>query len=215
MQKVTIWSIDVFQSCNLLTYFHQAQWHRLYIRIWEHPQKKEKDSRKKNSHSEFKVTKYYLPQSSRSSCRSSGHLRLGDSDSFHKKLLWSSAGDWLFFFSGKNINVYGFINHSLPTITFVIILCSSAKVTEAGRNRMGEKQHWKPEVGFEIYSNPSSIGLRKFASFHLKLSFVAASALYGIQKIAKSWILELNINYLSGSHSIAWFHLSSCWLGDE
>lgn len=101
MQKVTIWSIDVFQSCNLLTYFHQAQWHRLYIRIWEHPQKKEKDSRKKNSHSEFKVTKYYLPQSSRSSCRSSGHLRLGDSDSFHKKLLWSSAGDWLFFFQGK------------------------------------------------------------------------------------------------------------------
>lgn len=63
MQKMTVRSIDVFQSCNLLTYFHQAQWHRLYIRIREHQQKKEKHSLKKdNSHGEFKATKYYLPQ---------------------------------------------------------------------------------------------------------------------------------------------------------
>lgn len=48
-----------------------------------------------------------------------------------------------FFFSVvvENINIYGFTNHSLPTITFIIALCSNAKVTEAGRNRMGEKQH--------------------------------------------------------------------------
>lgn len=63
MQKVTVWSIDVFQSCKILTYFHQAQWHRLYIRTKEHQQKKEKDSLKNNnSHGEFKATKYYLPQ---------------------------------------------------------------------------------------------------------------------------------------------------------
>lgn len=48
-----------------------------------------------------------------------------------------------YFFSllEKNKNVYRFINHSLPTVMFVIILCSSAKVTEGGRNRKGEKQH--------------------------------------------------------------------------
>lgn len=63
MQKVTVWSIDVFQSCKILTYFHQAQWHRLYIRTREHQQKKEKDSLKNNnSHGEFKATKYDLPQ---------------------------------------------------------------------------------------------------------------------------------------------------------
>jgi len=64
---------------------------------------------------------------------------------------------------------------------------------------MGEKQHCKLEVGCEFHLNPSGIGLRKFASSHLKLSFAAASALYRMQRIAKSWILKLSIRSASES----------------
>lgn len=148
MQKMTVWSIDVFQSCNLLTHFHQAQWHSLYIRISEHRQKKEKDSLKTNQNQPILLL--YLKQpnttflsSPRSSWRSSIHLRLGDCWLILQKGALEFRGltsiiraQSYFFLNGENMNVYGSINHSaLTIISLAICTCSSARVTEEGRNK--------------------------------------------------------------------------------
>lgn len=72
------WGMDVFRSCNLLTHFHQAQWHSLCIRLSEHCQEKEKGNLKSNKN--YTILLVYLKQtnatflsSPRSSCRSSIH----------------------------------------------------------------------------------------------------------------------------------------------
>lgn len=130
MQKMTIWSIDVFQSCNLLTYFHQAQWHRLCIRSREHWQKKEKDSLKKiilMGNLKQPNTTFLSPP--RSSCRSSSYLRLEDFWLISQKGALEFSR-WLasIFFSllGKNINAFGFINHSYYYIHYYTVLkCKS------------------------------------------------------------------------------------------
>jgi len=145
MQKMTIWSTDVFQSCSLLTYFHQAQWHSLYIRISEHRRKNEKDSLKPNQNQTTLLV--YLKQpnttflsSPRSCWRSSIHQRLGDFQLISQKDAFEFSRGLTsifraFFLRGGNLNIYGSTNYSARTvISPVICTCSSARVTEIGRN---------------------------------------------------------------------------------
>lgn len=78
---MTVQSIGVPQSCNLLTHFYQTPWHSLCIRISEHYHKKEKDRLKPNQNQTIflmylKQSKIYLPHLPWIFWRSSIHLRL-------------------------------------------------------------------------------------------------------------------------------------------